>query len=110
MENREREGKRSLVLRSHVLPASVDGPDLGSTKGERERARMSGTDPLPFIAYLVHASYVKQIFRPIHATLFMHVQSTLLSPPGSELGGRELGVCGGLGARFCEVPGTQPFS
>lgn len=33
-EKRESEGKRSPVLRSHISPATLDSPDLGSTKAQ----------------------------------------------------------------------------
>lgn len=42
----ERERKRSPVVRSHVLPAAVDGPDLRSPK-ERELSM----GPIPFLLY-----------------------------------------------------------
>lgn len=53
----------------------MNGPDFWSTGlgGENEK----GTDLPPFLVYLIHASYVKQVFHIIHITLSVHAQTAL---------------------------------
>lgn len=80
-EKREREGKRSPVLRSYILPAAVGYLGLGLTE-DREQE----TDLLPFILYLIYSSYVKQIFLIICALFFVSAACPL-EPSQEQAGG-----------------------
>lgn len=94
MRNRESEGKRPPVLRCLIGPATVYGPDLGSTKAWDQSHPFTNFPSAHFL-----------IFRSVCRCWHRHSEPL---EPFRERDGA--GGLWGLEAPFSEAPGTWPFS